>query len=184
MRCGNNSCPVCGPLNGRRIAGAIQLADPPWWFSLTLVGDSSAEIVKNVSRVIHYARQDIPTLEDAWAAEHNPAHTGAHIHGYLHAGDNDRLIHEGAFDNAVRRSGVGNHWAMDPVKNPGPSYFAYPMKALAGEDYEAERFLELNGPPKRRQLIHASRGFWRDGRGGPRLKNRAEAEVLAFRRSR
>ena len=141
------------------------------------MGDSSAEIVKNVSRVIHYARKDIPTLEDVWAAEHNPGHTGPHIHGYLHAGMNDRLIHEGAFENAVRRVGVGRHWAMDTVTHPDATYFAYPMKALVSEDYEAERFLELNGSPKRRQLIHASRGFWRDGRGGPLLKNRAEAEV-------
>jgi len=143
-RCCKNSCPVCVVINAQRVAGAIQLADPPWWFSLTLVGDYSHQIVRNVSRVIHYARVEIPTFEDVWAAEENPAHTGVHIHGYLHAGRSDNEIDEDVFqdvfEGAVRRVGIGHHWKVGPINNPQPGFFGYPMKSVVGEDYEVERF--------------------------------------------
>ena len=182
-RCEKNSCPVCVVINAQRIAGAIKLADPVWWFSLTLVGDSAGPITKNVSSVISYARKEIPTLQAVWAAEENPKHTGVHIHGYFHAGRNDREIRNGILERAVQRAGIGDRWMIDAITNPQPGYFGYPMKSLAGEDYEVERFLDLNGSVKRRQLIHSSNGFWRDGRWGRQLKNREEAEQLAFSRS-
>ena len=83
-RCCKNSCPVCVVINAQRIAGAIMLAEPSWWFCLTLVGDSSSEIHKRVGLFIHYARKEIPSLQACWAAEENPDHTGCHVHGYFH----------------------------------------------------------------------------------------------------
>ena len=68
-RCCKNSCPVCVVLNAQRIAGAIMLAEPTWWFSLTLVGECAPEIRRRVALFMHYARKKIPSLQACWAAE-------------------------------------------------------------------------------------------------------------------
>lgn len=183
-RCEKNSCPVCVVLNGQRIAGAIMLAEPSWWFCLTLVGDSAPLIHKRVATFIHYSRRQIPSLLACWAAEANPEQTGCHVHGYLHAAPDERRICRNSFEDPVSRAGVGRHWEIGPVRNPsGVDYFGYLMKSLVGGDYMAERFLDLNGSAQRLRLIHSSRGFWRDGTGGPTL-TRSQAEVIAFQRSK
>jgi hypothetical protein len=182
-RCSKNACAVCVVINAKRIAGAIQLAEPSWWFSLTLVGDSPSVINHRLALFVYYARKEVPSLQDAWAAEENPAWSGCHVHGYLHTAG-ERRISDEIFDDAVRRAGVGNHWAIDPVPNPhGVEYFGYPFKSLIAGDYMAHRFLDLNGSPNRRRLIHSSAGFWREGAGG-RTTTRSQAEVIAFQRSR
>ena len=183
-RCCKNSCPVCVVLNGQRIAGAIMLAQPSWWFCLTLVGDSAPVIHKRVATFIHHSRREIPSLQGCWAAEENPEQTGCHVHGYLHAALDERRICRDSLEDAVRRAGVGRHWEIDTVHDQsGVEYFGYPMKSLVGGDYMAERFIELNGSAERRRLIHSSCGFWRDGEGGPSL-TRSQAEVIAFQRSK
>jgi hypothetical protein len=182
-RCGKNACQVCSVINARRIAGAIRLAEPPWWFSLTLVGSSAGEITKTISMFVHYARKDISSLKVAWAAEENLGHTGVHVHGFFHAGDRDHEIGNHTFDWAVSRAKVGHRWKLGRVpKEAGSEYLGYPFKSLVLLD-QHELFLHLNGSPNRRQLVHSSNHFWRDGVGGPTLTRR-EAEKIAYEHSR
>jgi hypothetical protein len=182
-RCGKNSCEVCSVTNARRIAGAIRLAEPPWSFSLTLVGGSAAEITKRVSSFVHYARRDIPSVQVAWAAEENSRHTGVHVHGFLHAGDHDHEIGGQTFDRAVARARVGRRWQLGRVpKESGSEYLGYPFKSLVLQE-QRQIFLHLNGSPNRHQLVHSSNHFWRDGVGGPTLTRR-EAERIAYEHSR
>ena len=184
-RCCKNSCPVCVVINGQRIAGAIMLAQPSWWFCLTQVGESPSVINKRVGMFTHFVRQDIASFRVCWAAEENPDQTGCHVHGYFHAARDERRVRPEVFDNAVRRAGVGQRWEIGSVGYPAAvDYFGYLMKSLVGGDYMAQRFLDFNGSPERRQLIHSSDGFWRDGAGGATLAKRAEAEKIAFQRSR
>ena len=60
-------------------------------------------------------------------------------------------------------------------------YFAYQMKDLVSD--RRASFLDLNGTPSRQFLVHASRGFYRDGTTGKTI-SRSQAERLALRRSR
>ena len=183
-RCEKNSCQVCVVLNGRRIAGAIMLAQPPWWFCLTQVGESPSVINRRVGVFTHYLRQELPSLRVCWAAEENPDQKGCHVHGYFHAADHERRVRSEVFDHAVRQAGVGQHWEIGPVHYPAAvDYFGYLMKSLVGGDYMAQRFLGLNGSPERRRLIHSSPGFWREGVGG-RTVTRSRAEVIAAKQSR
>ena len=183
-RCEKNSCPVCVVINGKKIAGAIMLARPPWWFCLTQVGESPSVINRRVSTFTHYVRQELPSLRVCWAAEENPDQTGCHVHGYFHAAGQEHRVRSEVFDHAVRQAGVGHHWEIGPVRYPAAvDYFGYLMKSLVGGDYMAQRFLDLNGSPERRRLIHSSPGFWREGAAG-RTLTRSQAEVIAFQRSR
>ncbi len=183
-RCEKNSCPVCVVINGKKIAGAIMLAQPQWWFCLTQVGESPPVINKKVGKFTHYARQELPSFRVCWAAEENPDQTGSHVHGYFHAAGHERRVRSEVFDDAVRQAGVGQHWRIGSVDYPAAvDYFGYSMKSLVGGDYMAQRFLDLNGSPERRRLIHSSPGFWREGAAG-RILTRSQAEVIAFKRSR
>ncbi len=183
-RCCKNSCPVCVVINGQRIAGAIMLAQPPWWFCLTQVGESSSVINKRVGTFTHHVRQDIASFRVCWATEENPDQTGCHVHGYFHAAGYERRVPSDVFDDAVRQAGVGHHWRIGPVRYPAAvDYFGYLMKSLVGNDYMAQRFLDLNGSPERRRLIHSSSGFWREGAAGCTL-TRSRAEIIASKQSR
>ena len=183
-RCEKNSCPVCVVINGKKIAGAIMLAQPPWWFCLTQVGESPSVINKKVGKFTHYVRQELTSFRVCWAAEENPDQTGTHIHGYFHAAGHERRVRSEVFDNAVRQAGVGHHWEIGPVHYPAAvDYFGYLMKSLVGGDYMAQRFFDLNRSPERRRLIHSSPGFWREGAAGSTM-TRSQAEVIAFKRSR
>lgn len=45
----------------------------------------------------------------------------------------------------MRQAGVGHHWEIGPVQYPAAvDYFGYLMKSLVGDDYMAQRFLDLN----------------------------------------
>ena len=46
-----------------------------------------------------------------------------------------------------------------------------------------ESYMALNGVPQKQALVHASPGFWRDGRGGESM-SRPDAEKLAASRRR
>ena len=183
LRCQSNSCDGCLAINVMRIAGAIQLAEPTFWISLTLVGPSSAVITPRLRTFRHLVAEEVPGFQHAWAAEENPAFTGVHTHGFAHTGVRVREMPERVIQRAARRSGLGVISKIGRMEPDAPlSFYEYPMEDALDPE-RVERFWELNGSPDRKRLIHASRGFWRDGPLGLPIR-RAEAVKIAYRRSR
>ena len=182
-RCERNVCEACVVINARRIAGAIHLSKPTHALSLTLVGDDYRTICKTMGYFSNCVRQTIPSFRWAWAVEMNPGETGCHVHGYFHCDAFDFGILPDVLDEARVYAGVGKEMDFNRIDdNADPTYFGYPMKSLVDPDLR-ETFLNLNGLPTRRFLIHSSQsGFWREGAGG-RILRREEAEIIAHRQS-
>jgi len=184
IRCGKNKCSICRVINARRISHAIHLSAPTNEFAVTQVGSTAAEIGAHMRRFIAAVRDAVPQFQCVWAAEVNPGGTGVHVHGYFHAGLQMINIRPSVFRRAQQRAHVGLHWDVRSLPtSAGASYFGYPLKSLADPEL-AENFVALNNSSGRRvSLIHATRGFWRDGPTGPPI-SRSAAERISYRRAK
>ena len=187
-RCNRFTCFVCSMHNAKQVVAALMMANPLFALALTFPGNTGItgrKISKRVNDFVSIARKKIPNLQISYTAEENPEYTGTHVHSFLHAGPNDRMITRRAIRDAVRRAPVGDVWHLERLDNPDATYFSYLFKSLIGEDDEVERFLELQGgSPDRRQIIRSSNDFWRDGATGPTLADRKTAERLVRNRAR
>jgi hypothetical protein len=189
LRCGRNVCPHCAVINARRIAYAIELAEPTHSFSITLVGSHYAVIKKKMDHLIRHLRKLMPAFHWVWAVEENPNRKGCHIHGYCYLATGRRMANRTAWADALIQSGFclrGGQipqWTLDELEFVATAdYLQYPMKSLIDSRLFG-RFLYLNGPEHRRQLIHASRHFWRDRVNGRVIPTRAEAERISYHRA-
>lgn len=189
LRCGSNACPTCVVINAQRFTYAIMLSQPTHSFSITLVGADYTEISFRMSALLKILRRIDPSFQWVWAVEENPEHTGLHIHGFCYVDLGHRMIYRRTVIEALIEAGFCLDdgrvplWALEKLMPPlSAEYIQYPMKTLI-DPALAPRFLELNGTAKRRQLIHPSRGFWRDGAWGRKLTLR-EAKRISYQRSR
>ena len=180
-RCTSNSCWSCAVMNARRCAGAIQASQPSHTFSMTNLSGDRRAVANQVIRVFADARKTLPSLRYSWSAEPNPSTTGAHLHGYVHSVSNESSLIVKTLTSSMDRITLGNRGHVGPVPSrAGVTYFAYPMKSLADPD-SFTAFLDLNGSPGRRSLVHASKqGFWRTGADGETC-TRNELEVLSLK---
>jgi hypothetical protein len=163
VRCNRNGCPACGILNARRIAWAIWLSQPDYALTLTLVGPTKEIAIRRINKFVAALREIYPTLEYTCQIEPNPGDTGNHAHLYIHVADRN-----------LRRSIIKGRWkhlAYLTRLQPGTTvrYLGYPMKDLA-DPHHRDAYLVLNGVGRKQSLVHASPGFWRDGRGGPTMR--------------
>lgn len=163
-RCKRNRCPWCGPINAHLVAGAIALAEPERVFTLTLVGDDWQTIRSRVNRVTYDVRAAGGQWNVAWHVEENPRGTGHHVHGVQWG----TFVPQRTLSWAAARRGMGFRAHIAQVRETDRAS-AYGLKlaaaaySLKGADGDLERFLGLNGA----RMVHASRGFWRDGPGRP-----------------
>jgi len=183
LRCGKNTCPTCRVINACKISHAIHLSAPTHAFTPTQVGSTAAEISAHMRRFIAAVRKAVPEFQCVWAAEVNPGGTGVHVHGYFHTGLQMIEIPAPVFTRAQQRAQVGLVVDVGLVPtSAGASYFGYPLKSLADPEL-AENFVALNNSSERRvSLIHATRGYWRDGPTGLPI-SRSAAERISYRRA-
>ena len=180
-RCTNNSCWSCAVMNARRCAGAIHASQPSHAFSMTNLSGDRRAVANQVIRVFADARKTLPSLRYSWSAEPNPSTTGSHLHGYVHSVRDESSLIMKTLTSSMDRITQGSRGHVGPVPTTaGVTYFAYPMKALANpESFTA--FLDLNGSPGSRSLVHASKqGFWRTGANGTSC-TRNQLEVLSLK---
>ena len=164
-RCRANTCPWCGPVNAALVGGAITLADPERWGTLTLVGDDWQLVRARMRRLTYRLRSSLGgSFEWCWHVEPNPKGTGHHVHFWQRG----VYVPQRLLSDLCRSEGMGR---VCEVKRWRPSTRAtvYGVK-LAGVGYglklaDAEEsmrgYLDING----NRLVHASRGFWRDRSG-------------------
>jgi hypothetical protein len=155
-----------------------------------MVGSDYKEIRVKMGKLIEHVRKVRPSFQWVWAVEANPNGNGCHIHGFCFVAKGHRMITTRDFMHSMMQAGfcladgqLPRRTLSELIPGTGAEYLQYPMKSLRDPQL-AGRFLDLNGTQKRRQLIHASNGFWRDGADGPTLKNMNEAKSLSYRRSR
>lgn len=175
--CGRKECWHCGLKAAQALAGAVFLAEPTHRIMLTLVGEDCSEINDRMRRFSDHVRKLAPSYRHAWAAEANPNGTGNHVHGFFHLGSASAVEVEEAINAARERTGFGREWGVDSVFASSPTYFGYPMNSMLDPN-AAMVFLDLNGRPGHRKLLHASRnGFWRRGRDGAILTQRQAVAI-------
>ena len=161
-RCGANYCPWCAPVNASQIASAMALAEPQRMFRFSLVPDNFKRTQRGIQSMAQWMRRNYGRSEFAFHVEPNPRGTGNHLHGWQHG---PAKIPQAALQEACERCGFGipdiRRWHN---RGGGAGY------GLKGIGYgmkhdDLERFLSLNG----RRLVHHTRGFFREGAGGPSL---------------
>jgi hypothetical protein len=159
------------------------LAQPGFTFTITMLGNTPyQDIMLKMRTFAYFLRQIDPAARIAWAAEVNRRGTVVHVHGFLHGGQKQRDSYDDAVKRARKRAGLRGRSLVKRIpREAAVRYFDYPFRSLGNPDL-ADRFLELNGTSKRRQLVHCSVGFWRDGSNGRKMTRR-EAESLSYRRS-
>jgi hypothetical protein len=165
------------------------LAQPTHSFSITLVGAHYREIMGKMSALLKILRRIDPSFQWVWAVEVNPKHTGCHVHGFCYVAPDHRMVERSTIIRALSAAnfclddGRVPMWTLGRLMpDVSAEYLQYPMKCLI-DPILAPRFLDLNGTERRRQLIHPSNGFWRDGVGGRKLTLR-EAKKISYGRSR
>lgn len=178
--CGRLNCPVCVRISALKAARAIALAAPHTTYRLSLVGGSWAEIQPRMAGLVRRVRRQLRgTFQHAWHVEANPAGAGNHIHGWAWG----HRLESALLSEAAQNSGMGRDvyvgpWRVPPSEDP---MIAYGLKGVLAETSTTvlspatRQFKALNGEA----LVHASRGFYRDGSAGPSLRTRREAERLA-----
>ncbi len=124
-------------------------------------------------------RQTDDTFAYVYSVEINPRQTVVHCHGYYHTASRQGIETE-VIDHARRKAGLGVFHQGKIRANVKPRFFAYPGKTLAVPSLR-QQFLDLNGQPGHRSLVHATAGFWRDGDGG-RTMSRAKLHSTLQRR--
>lgn len=164
-RCKANHCGYCGPVNARMVAGAIGLARPERFGTLTQVGDDWQTIRRRMKDLRYDLAATTSTWSWCWHVEPNPAGTGHHVHFWQRGS----YIAQKRLARLADGAGLGRvadvrKWRADPraavtygVKLAGVSYGLKSIDAEAGMD----DYLTANG----KRLVHASRGWWRDDAG-------------------
>jgi hypothetical protein len=163
-------CDFCGPREAYKVGLAIGLAEPERHGTITYVGEDWKTVQARMNRVRYDLAQRY-AVEWVWMVETNPKGTGHHVHFWQH-GD---YVPQGRLQEVTERRGMGIPWiaqwqakkpsgeGVDPVSY-GLKSVGYGMKAVQGNAGLAEHLANNGG-----RLSHHSRGFYRHGKGGPRL---------------
>jgi hypothetical protein len=173
MSCKSNACAFCGPRKAGSIARAIALAEPERAIRLSLVPSEWAPARRAVNRLLEYVREAGYSIEMAWHLEPNPKGTGAHAHCWQH-GD---FIPQRQLQELSHRAGLGIPYIERVRSQTGRgAAVGYGLKGMGYGMKAADQaaYLDLNGG----RLVHATRGFWRDGKGGSTLTLGAARRVV------
>ena len=164
QRCRRNTCLNSTRREVERLAAAIALAEPDTMFRYACIPETWAEAQKRINRVHEYLRRAGREVRVGYAIEHNPAGTGCHVHGFMYGDPVDDIL-----GLSLEKVGLGDHHLQE-ITHAGR--LGYPMKQAQHSQRSLDDYLQVNGGT----LIHTSRGFWRDGRGGSTLTRRDAAQ--------
>lgn len=162
MGCGTSRCPVCGPSKARATAGAIGLAEPERFFTLTLVGDQWQTVRDRMKNLRCDLSKEVGPFEIAWHVEPNPLGTGHHVHAWQRG----RFVRQAVLSRCADRRGMGRvadirKWK--PIGGPSVTYglklagIGYGLKMTESTD-SFDLFMRSNGE----RFVHASRNYWRN----------------------
>ncbi len=179
--CGAIRCPVCIVSVALRYSAAIALAEPEHFVLLTDVGEAWPTIKVRLNRYRQALRKAGQLVQDAYHVEPNPNGTGHHVHQWAWGGQVDGS----SVACAASSAGLGSFTSIKTAYTPSSGRLSYGLKTIIQGGPEcgempamAQRYLEVNGG----RLVHATRGFWRDGASGGRLAGVRAAAVVASQR--
>lgn len=154
----------CGPRQAWLVGGAIALASPRRFLTLTLVGEDWQRVRERMFHLRSDLKRATGGFDWVWSVEWNPTGTGHHVHAYQRG----EFVAQRLLSSRARARGMGRVVDIRQWKGASPGYgvklAGYGVK-LAGESSSDAlcRFLDVNGA----RLVHTSRSFWRDENGGP-----------------
>lgn len=165
--CRANTCGYCGPANARLVGGAIALAFPERFGTLTQVGGDWQTIRARMKRVRYDLEQAVGECSWCWHVEPNPRGTGNHVHFWQRGA----YLPQAVLSAVADRRGCGKvadirRWR--PTVRGGVTYgvkmagVSYGLK-MAEASASQLAYLQANGG----RLVHASRNFYRDCVGRP-----------------
>lgn len=165
--CTRNRCIVCGPRKAHSIAGAIGISEPQRWGRFSLIGDDWQTARARIKRVRYDIRRAGFEWNDCYHVERNPRGTGYHAHWFQHG----EYVSQHVLQELCQKRGMGypfvQKWEPTSIRAHGyvlKQATGYGLKGAHRSDTLRE-YLANNGG----RLVHASRGFWRDGESGGRL---------------
>lgn len=165
-RCRSSQCRFCLPLNARRRALAITLAQPTRMIRLSLVGDEGESDPCRTALVrIKRTRQALKRMgiepgEWCYTIERNPKGTGFHAH-CLQTGS---YIPQDALQTACQRGGAGIPY-INAIKREGIWTSRYGLKGFGADGYGLKTFRPEGDPAfalriNNHRLEHHTRGFY------------------------
>jgi len=159
---------------------AIGLVEPERFVRFSLVGDDWQTIRRRVRAVAFDLRHEGFSWNCCWHVERNPRGTGHHVHAFQW-GD---FVSQRKLQTVCMAQGMGypdiRKW--EQVGTRGAMYglkhaVGYGLKGASRKE-GLEQYLAANGG----RLVHASRGFWREGRDGPHINGIRGARNVALER--
>ena len=165
-RCRSSQCPYCLPLNARRRALAITMAEPRRMIRLSLAANSGDESpaktalirIKRIRQALK--RMGVPSGEWCYTMEKNPKGTGYHAH-CLQTGP---YIPQDQLQIACERARAGIPY-INAIKRTGVWTSRYGLKGFGADGYGLKTF-RPNGNPAEAlrlnngRLEHHTRGFY------------------------
>jgi hypothetical protein len=155
---------------------------PQRFLRFSLVGSDFPVVQARINRVRYDLRALGLAWEDTWVVERNPKGTGFHAHLWQHGS----YVRQDVLQEVTQRRGMGIPWIQAWRAPQGASVtyglksITYGLKGARGGSEGLTEHLTLNGG----RLIHASRGFWRNGATGERLtKRKCEQDALTARQT-
>lgn len=163
--CGSHQCPACVISNARRSAVAIGRSRPTVAVLLTDVSSDWGDVRDSMKSFRRNMNRKVAGWQDCYHVERNPSGVGNHIHAWAWSASGS--LTRDVVRDAAARADMG--WAdVQPRRAPEGASLSYGLKAVLQGDPTAALlppatadFLSINGG----RLLHATRGFWRDGRG-------------------
>lgn len=165
-RCSANRCPYCLPLNARRRALAITLAQPQRMIRLSLAADHGDEHpcktalirIKRIRQALQ--RMDVPSGEWCYTIEKNPKGTGFHAH-CLQVGP---YISQNSLQTACERARAGIPY-INAIKRKGIWTSRYGLKGFGADGYGLKTFRAEGSPAEalrlnNGRLEHHTRAFF------------------------
>jgi hypothetical protein len=164
--CGASSCPVCAHGVAIRTAGAIGLASPQRFVTLTQVGDEWSVRRDRLKRLGYELRQALgQPVEWAYCVEANPRRTGHHVHAWQRGA----FVPQKLLSDLADSVGMGRVVDVRKWEPKGSLAEGYGIKGLmyglksieAGGESGHQKYLRENG----NRLVHASKDYWRNAEG-------------------
>jgi hypothetical protein len=159
-RCTCLDCPVCAPIEARRVGRAIALARPERLVGLTLVGLDWEDIHQRFKKFMRVLGILVEPGKWAWGVQPNPLGTGNHIHAYQYG----PAFEPWDLAEAAAQAGMGREVDITDIDNL-EGVRDYLVRDVRDSDKrasdlsdQAQEYLRLNGG----RLVHSSRGFFRD----------------------
>jgi hypothetical protein len=180
-RCQRTGCVACGVLKAKGVAYALWLSRLDFMLTLKLVGPDNENVRQTIRKFVADMRGLGGSFRSAHVVEPNVDGEGCQVRFFIHVSEFLSRSRK-YFEELIREVWSGPYELVRVPPDPWVSYFGRQLGWIISPELR-EATLALNRRGNQQGLIHADRGFWRDGREGP-IMTRDQAARLGRQRRR